>query len=211
MAASSPGSTASLWHRRQRLGQRFYDEGEDLWPKRYAIWGKLIARQPGQIAYSIVDAKSANAFMPSVFPPVRTASIPELAARSTLPAGALEATIDGFNCAVRPRHARPGCARRLSHRGPQSGQDPLGTATRHATLLGVSVASGITFTYLGLKVDERTRVLMSDGQPAANVYAAGEVMAGNILLKGYLAGFGMTIGTVFGRIAGEEAARHAGR
>lgn len=52
---------------------------------------------------------------------------------------------------------------------------------------------------------------MSDGQPAANVYAAGEVMAGNILLKGYLAGIGMTIGTVFGRIAGEEAARHAVR
>ena len=40
--------------------------------------------------------------MPSVFPPVVTASIPELAARLTLPAGALEATIDGFNCAVRP-------------------------------------------------------------------------------------------------------------
>jgi tricarballylate dehydrogenase len=34
-------------------------------------------------------------------------------------------------------------------------------------------------------------------------------MTGNILGQGYLAGFGMTIGTVFGRIAGEEAARHA--
>ena len=44
-----------------------------------------------------------------------------------------------------------------------------------------------------------TRVLMSGGQPATNVYAAGEVMAGNILFRGYLAGFGMTIGTVFGR------------
>ena len=47
-------------------GERFYDEGEDVWPKRYAIWGKLIARQPGQIAYSIVDARSAGSFMPSV-------------------------------------------------------------------------------------------------------------------------------------------------
>ncbi|HEY6368112.1 MAG TPA: FAD-dependent tricarballylate dehydrogenase TcuA, partial [Candidatus Binatia bacterium] len=26
--------------------KRFYDEGEDFWPKRYAIWGKLIAQQP---------------------------------------------------------------------------------------------------------------------------------------------------------------------
>ena len=30
--------------------------------------------------------------------------------------------------------------------------------------------------------------------------------SGNILGKGYLAGFGMTIGTVFGRIAGAQAA-----
>ncbi len=36
-----------------RDGERFYDEGEDFWPKRYAIWGRLVAQQPGQIAYSI--------------------------------------------------------------------------------------------------------------------------------------------------------------
>ena len=50
---------------------------------------------------------------------------------------------------------------------------------------------------------------MSDGKPTANLFASGEIMAGSILGKGYLAGFGMTIGTVFGRIAGQEAARHA--
>src|SRR4029077_9638316 len=38
-----------------RDARRFYDEGEDIWPKRYAIWGTLIAGQPGQIAYGIVD------------------------------------------------------------------------------------------------------------------------------------------------------------
>ena len=63
---------------------------------------------------------------------------------------------------------------------------------------------GITFTYLGVKVDERAAV-----RGFGNIFAAGEMMAGNILGKGYLAGFGMTIGTVFGRIAGQEAARHA--
>jgi tricarballylate dehydrogenase len=47
---------------------------------------------------------------------------------------------------------------------------------------------------------------MQDGRPAANVFAAGEIMAGNILGRGYVAGVGMTIGTVFGRIAGREAA-----
>jgi tricarballylate dehydrogenase len=68
---------------------------------------------------------------------------------------------------------------------------------------------GITFTYLGVRVDSAARVLMTDGTPFANIYAAGEIMAGNVLRKGYIAGIGMTIGTVFGRIAGESAARHA--
>jgi len=34
-------------------------------------------------------------------------------------------------------------------------------------------------------------------------------MSGNILTKGYLAGFGLTIGSVFGDLAGREAASHA--
>src|ERR1700722_12192168 len=29
--------------------KRFYDEGEDVWPKRYAIWGRLVAQKPDQI------------------------------------------------------------------------------------------------------------------------------------------------------------------
>ena len=70
---------------------------------------------------------------------------------------------------------------------------------------GYPLRPGITFTYLGLKVDERARVLMNDGCAAANVFAAGEIMAGNILGRGYVAGAGMAIGTVFGRIAGTEA------
>ena len=50
-----------------RDAQRFYDEGEDFWPKRYAIWGRLVAQQPGQIGYSIIDAKAVGRFMPPVF------------------------------------------------------------------------------------------------------------------------------------------------
>jgi tricarballylate dehydrogenase len=50
---------------------------------------------------------------------------------------------------------------------------------------------------------------MQNDEPAKNIFAAGEIMAGNILGRGYLAGFGLTIGSVFGRIAGKEAARCA--
>ncbi|MDA0923460.1 MAG: FAD-binding protein, partial [Proteobacteria bacterium] len=72
------------------------------------------------------------------------------------------------------------------------------------------VRPGITFTYLGTRVNREARVLMQGGRPSANIYAAGEIMAGNVLGRGYLAGIGMTIGAVFGRLAGEGAARHVG-
>ena len=188
---------------------RFYDEGEDFWPKRYAIWGSLVAQQADQIAYSIVDSKVVGRFMPSVFPPIVANSIPEMAAALTLPADRLQATVSAFNAAVRPGsfdHASLDDCRTEGLTPPKSHW-----AQRLDTppFLAYPLRPGITFTYLGLKVDERARVIMQDGAPAKNIYAAGEIMAGNILRKGYLAGFGMTIGTVFGRIAGEEAARHA--
>jgi len=67
---------------------------------------------------------------------------------------------------------------------------------------------GITFTYLGLKVDDKAAVHFG-GKPSANLFVAGEMMAGNVLGKGYTAGVGMSIGTAFGRIAGTQAARAA--
>jgi tricarballylate dehydrogenase len=191
------------------LGERFYDEGEDVWPKRYAIWGKLIARQRDQIAFSIVDARSAGSFMPSVFPPVAADSIAQLAGLLGLPAAKLEATIDRFNRAVRSGTLNLNALDDCRTEGLSPNKTHWAQRIDTPPYWAYPLRPGITFTYLGLKVNDRGRVLMSDGQPASNVYAAGEVMAGNILVKGYLAGFGMTIGTVFGRIAGEEAARHA--
>ncbi len=191
-----------------RHAERFYDEGEDAWPKRYAIWGRLIAAQPDQIAYSIVDAKAHGAFMPSVFPPKAAGSIRELAGLLDLPAERLEATVAAFNRAVRPgtfnRAVLDDC--RTDGLTPPKSHwaQPIDTPP----FWGYPLRPGITFTYLGLRVDASARVVMADGAAAANIYAAGEIMAGNILRKGYIAGIGMTIGTVFGRIAGEGAARH---
>ena len=73
---------------------------------------------------------------------------------------------------------------------------------------GYALKPGITFTYLGVMVDERAAVHFG-GQPSANLFAAGEIMAGNVLGKGYTAGVGMTIGTAFGRVAGASAAAAA--
>lgn len=190
-------------------GERFYDEGEDVWPKRYAIWGRLVAQQPDQVAYAIIDSRSERLFMPSVFPAIKADTVGELAVKLGLDPGAVEKTIAAFNAACVPGEFNStrldGCR--------TEGLDPPKTHwARPITappFIGYPLRPGITFTYLGVKVDERARVLMEDGKPSANLFASGEIMAGSILGKGYLAGFGMAIGTVFGRIAGREAARNA--
>ncbi|MCS6944749.1 MAG: FAD-dependent tricarballylate dehydrogenase TcuA [Sutterellaceae bacterium] len=191
-----------------REGRRFYDEGEDFWPKRYAIWGRLVAQQPGQIAYAIIDAQAIGRFMPPVFDGVRAASIEELARAINVPAAALTATVRDFNAACRPGRfdhavlddcATVGLAPPKSHWAVPLVQPPF---------FAYALRPGVTFTYLGLKVDERAAVHFGD-QPSPNLFAAGEIMAGNVLGQGYVAGVGMTIGTVFGRIAGAAAAQAA--
>ena len=123
-----------------RDGQRFYDEGEDVWPKRYAIWGRLVAQQPGQIAYSIIDSKSETLFMPSVFPAIRADSIGELA-RQARPRSR-DAGSDGARLQRRgaARRFRQHAARRLPHRRARSAEDELGAADRHAALHRLSAA-----------------------------------------------------------------------
>ena len=189
--------------------KRFYDEGEDFWPKRYAIWGGLIARQPDQIAYSIVDAKALPHFMPSVFPPIEAGSVAELATALGLNPAALVAAVEGFNRAVRPGTFDPGSLDSCRAEGLDPPKSHWARPIDKPPYYGYPLRPGITFTYLGVTVDEQARVIMQDERPAKNIFAAGEVMAGNILGKGYLAGFGLTIGSVFGRIAGREAARRA--
>jgi tricarballylate dehydrogenase len=192
-----------------RHAVRFYDEGEDFWPKRYAIWGRLVARQPEQIAYSIIDAKSMGLFIPPVFPPIQARSIAELAKALELDAPTLEATIADFNRAVRPGtfdHTILDDCRTADLVPPKT---HWARTIDTPPYFAYPLRPGITFTYLGVNVNERAQLLMQDGRPAANLFAAGEIMAGSILTKGYVAGFGMTIGTVFGRIAGREAARLA--
>ena len=185
-------------------GQRFYDEGEDVWPKRYAIWGRLVAAQPEQVAYCIIDAKSLALFMPSVFPPVQAESIEALADKLGLPAQATRKTIDDFNAACHEGDFHPTELDGLSTQNLDPPKTNWARPIIQPPFYGYSLRPGVTFTYLGLKVDENAQV-QSDTGPMENLWAAGEVMSGSILGQGYLAGFGMTIGAVFGRIAGREA------
>ena len=187
--------------------QRFYDEGEDVWPKRYAIWGRLVAAQPDQIAYAIIDAKSLDLFMPSVFPPISAETIEGLGQRLGLPSDALRRTIDGFNAACREGPFRPTELDGLATAGLAPPKTNWARPISEPPFYGYELRPGVTFTYLGLRVDESAQVRRSD-RPIENLWAAGEIMAGSILGQGYLAGFGMTIGTVFGRLAGQGAAAY---
>jgi len=192
-----------------RNAQRFYDEGEDIWPKRYAIWGRLVAAQPDQIAYVIFDASSLRLFMPSLFPPIEALTIPELATKLGLDAEALRRTVETFNAAVQPgtfNHKILDDCRTAELDPPKS---HWARRIETAPFYAYPVRPGITFTYLGTRVNREARIIMSDGRPAKNMFAAGEIMAGNVLGRGYAAGIGMTIGSVFGRVAGREAARNA--
>ena len=192
-----------------KYGTRFYDEGEEIWPKRYAIWGRLVAQQPDQIAYILFDASSLKLFMPSLYPPIEAASIRELAGKLTLDLDTLEATVKEFNAAVRPGTFDDTILDDCRTEGIKPPKSHWARRLETAPYYAYPVRPGITFTYLATKVNKQARMLMQDGKPSANMFAAGEVMAGNVLGRGYAAGMGMTIGSVFGRIAGREAAANA--
>ena len=187
-------------------GLRFYDEGEDFWPKRYAIWGRLVAQQPGQRGHCIIDAKAVGRFMPPVFRGARAETLAGLAQQLQLPEAALLQTVREFNAACRVGTFDHAVLDDCHTEGLAPAKTHWARPIDTPPFYGYSLKPGVTFTYLGVKVDLQAAVHFG-GQPSTNLYAAGEVMAGNVLGQGYTAGVGMTIGTVFGRIAGASAAR----
>jgi tricarballylate dehydrogenase len=192
-----------------REAQRFYDEGEDFWPKRYAIWGRLVAQQPGQTAWSIIDRKAIGRFMPPVFEGTCADTLDGLAVKIGLDPGTFMQTLEAYNAACRPgtfdHTTLDDCRTEGLIPAKTHWARPIDTPPFYAYPL----RPGITFTYLGMKTDATAAVRFS-GEPSANLFAAGEMVAGNVLGQGYTAGVGMSIGTAFGRIAGVNAAASTG-
>lgn len=191
-----------------KSAKRFYDEGEDFWPKRYAIWGRLVAQQPNQIGFSIIDSKSVGRFMPPVFAGKKASTIRELAVLLELDPEQLEQTVAEFNQACVKGEFNhtvlDNCYTENLTPAKSHWAVPLDTPPFYAYAL----RPGITFTYLGLKVEKDAAVRFNN-IASPNLYVAGEMMAGNVLGQGYTAGVGMSIGTTFGRIAGSNAAKAA--
>ena len=193
-----------------RHAERFYDEGEDFWPKRYAVWGRLVAQQPGQIGYCVIDSKAIGRFMPPVFPGTVAQSLGELARATGLDEAAFVRTVETYNAACRvgtfDHNILDDCHTEGLTPPKTHWALPLDTPPYY----GFALRPGVTFTYLGPKINEEAAVHFG-GKPSPNLFVAGEMMAGNVLGKGYTAGVGMSIGTAFGRIAGTQAAKAAAR
>jgi tricarballylate dehydrogenase len=180
-------------------GCRFADEGANLWPKRYASWGILIALQEQQIAYSIFDSRMLGRFIASLYHPFKAATVAGLAGELGLEPASVVHTVDCFNRSI-PTGGRfnPDVLDDCCTVGLDPPKSHWAVPIVEPPFSGYAMRPGITFTYRGVAVDECARVQLASG-PMRNLYAAGELISGNILRQGYLAGFGLTIGTVSGR------------
>jgi tricarballylate dehydrogenase len=192
-----------------RDGRRFHDEGEDARKTHFARWGARIADCPGQIAYLIMDAEGLNRALPTALPPIRADSVAALAAALGLDPAALQATTRDFNAAIAAADDVPVIERCTTGLTPPKSHGAVALAV--PPFAAYPLRPGVTFTHFGVAVDDHMRVVKTDGRPANNVFAAGMIMAANVLGDGYLAGLGVALSCVFGRLAGEEAARRAGR
>ncbi len=187
-----------------RDGQRFHDEGADARKTHFARWGARVADCPGQIAYLILDAQGFARALPTALQPIRAESIAALATKLGLDPAALQRTIADFNAAT-PGGDVPVIERRTTGLTPPKSRAAV--ALTAPPFAAYPIRPGVTFTHFGVAVDDHMRVMNYDGRPARNVFAAGMIMAANVLGDGYLAGLGVALSTVFGRLAGEEAAQ----
>ena len=191
-------------------GRRFVDEGADYRNYTYAKYGREILAQPGGVAFQLFDAKTRPLLRSEEYDsrPITAASadtLEELADRLGIAAGGLRRTVDEFNAAIVDVPFDPAVKDGRSSRvdPPKSN---WAQALDSPPFYGFAVACGITFTFGGLCIDQHARVLDSRGAPIGGLYAAGE-MVGGLFYGNYPGGTGLTSGAIFGRIAGEHAAR----
>jgi tricarballylate dehydrogenase len=145
-----------------------------------------------------------------MFKPYQSDTLEGLAPQLNLDPGVFVETVTEFNnAAAGNSDVRMERLDGLSTRGLTPPKSNWALPVDRPPFYGLPLRPGITFTYMGVTVDDRARVVEQGGNAFHNVFAAGEIMSGNILTKGYLGGFGLTIGSVFGRLAGGEAAKLA--
>jgi tricarballylate dehydrogenase len=192
-------------------GRRFIDEGADFRNYTYAKYGQEILRQPGQSAWQIFDAKVTSLLrdeyrirQASRF---RADSLEELAAKlDGIDASAFLETVAAYNAAVSQDVAfNPNVKDGRSAVGITPPKSNWANTIDSPPFEAYAVTCGITFTFGGLRINERAVVIDEEGGEMDGLFACGE-MAGGLFYFNYPGGSGLTAGSVFGRIAGRGAA-----
>ncbi len=194
-------------------GQRFLDEGADFRNYTYVTYGRALLTQPQGVAFQIFDDKVKHLLRDEYHIPQVTMaqadSIEELARRLDIDPAGLAATVQEYNAAVQtdvPYNPTVKDGRGTAGIAPPKTNWAQTVDT--PPYLGYAVTCGISFTFGGVRIDNRGRVLNTSLEPLPGLYAAGE-MVGGLFYHNYPGGSGLAAGMVFGRLAGNSAAQRA--
>jgi len=194
------------------LGRRFVDEGADFRNYTYAKYGHVILNQPGQFAWQVFDAKVSkmlrDEYRIKQVTKVTANTLEELVKKldDVNPEQALK-ELKTYNAAVRtdiPFNPNVKDGRRTE--GLAIDKTNWANTLDTPPFEAYAVTCGITFTFGGLRINTDAQVIATDGEPISGLYAAGELVGG-IFYFNYPGGTGLTNGSVFGRVAGANAAR----
>ena len=197
-------------------GLRFVDEGADIRNFTYAKYGRIILEQPGQSCWQIFDSKVLDKLRETYrikqVTKVTANTLEDLARKldGVNQEQALK-TINEFNAAVK-RDVRydPNVLDGRGTTGLAIPKSNWALAIDTPPFEAYGVTCGITFTFGGIKITTKAQVVDTEEQPIPGLYAAGELVGG-IFYFNYPGGSGLMNGAVFGRVAGESAARYAVR
>ena len=193
-------------------GKRFVDEGADFRNYTYAIYGKEIIRQPQGVAFQIFDDKVKHLlrdeYRISQVTMATANTIEELAGGLDIDRDGLVETIREFNSSVQDKEFNPTVLDGKGTEGIDPPKSNWALPIDTPPFLGYAVTCGITFTFGGLKINGQGQVLDYEDSPIPNLYTAGE-MVGGLFYHNYAGGAGLMAGAVFGKIAGESAAKAA--
>ncbi len=190
------------------MGQRFVDEGSDLPLNNFVIMGDAILQQPEGTAFQVFDAKTQELLEPRYgsAAAVTAGSVPELAQRLGLNPQAVEDTISQFNDSVQEGTFNPAALDGKSTAGLTPPKSNWAQTIDAPPFSAYRVTGAITYTFGGLKINPGAQVLDTHGAPIPGLYAAGEIVGG-FFYHDSLRASGLMHGSVFGRIAGANAAR----
>ncbi|HYL88224.1 MAG TPA: FAD-dependent tricarballylate dehydrogenase TcuA [Burkholderiales bacterium] len=191
-------------------GERFVDEGADYRNHTYAKYGREVMKQPRRTAVQIFDAKTIgmvrDEYRIKQVTRAEAPTIEALAAELGIDAEALARTVREFNAACRPGKYNPAILDGVSTEGVSPPKSNWALPLDKAPYTGFVVTCGITFSFGGLRINERGEVQDTSERSIPGLYAAGEIVGG-LFYENYLGGAGLMAGAVFGRLAGASAAR----